>query len=100
MGGYDSYAQFRAIYSSPPPIVESVISRPMVNIRNEHQKLREELKKVPLEARKEWNNNHLFAWWLSALTEENPGAWNNVHGNTWRRTLETYRDLIGPSALE
>ena len=61
--------------------------------------LRERLKLVPLESRRNWNPAELFRWWLVAR-DEDPLITSGDVDVAWLRVKRLCADLMGPLARE
>ena len=61
--------------------------------------LRERLKLVPLESRRNWNQAELFRWWLVAR-DEDPLITSGDVDVAWLRVKRLCADLMGPLARE
>lgn len=60
--------------------------------------VREKLKHVPLETRKQWNDTDLFVWWCKAKTEDSYLTWELCPGDVWQWVKGICGDLIGQNA--
>lgn len=63
------------------------------------QALRDKLKKVPLDTRKNWDGNDLYIWWLRAKAEDTYLTWEQCSGDVWQCVPGMCSDLIGERAF-
>ena len=63
------------------------------------QRLREKLRKTPLETRKQWTDTDLFIWWTKAKAEDSYLTWERCSGDLWQSVPGMCRDLIGNDAF-
>ena len=63
------------------------------------QAVREKLKKIPLESRKQWNNTDLLIWWTEARAEDSYLTWEGCRGDAWQWVPEICRGMIGKSCI-
>jgi len=63
------------------------------------QALREKLKKVPIETRKEWTSTNLFTWWVQAKDEDSYLTWERCPGDVWQSVPGMCKDLYGKGAI-
>jgi hypothetical protein len=63
------------------------------------QRLREKLRKTPLETRKQWTDTDLFIWWTKAKAEDSYLTWERCSGDLWQYVPGMCRDLIGNDAF-
>lgn len=61
--------------------------------------LRERLKLVPLQSRRNWNQAELFRWWLIAR-DADPQITSGDVDVAWLRVKRLCADLLGPQARE
>lgn len=61
--------------------------------------VRQRLKLVPLESRRNWNQAELFRWWLVARNED-PQCTSGDVDVAWYRVKRICADLLGPQASE
>ena len=62
------------------------------------QAVRTELRRVPVEERRSWDDNKLFSWFLQAQAEDSYLTWDRCPGDPWQWVPGFCKDLIGPRA--
>lgn len=57
--------------------------------------VRNELRQVPLAARRAWTDTELFAWWMQTIEAKPTLVWNGGRGDPWRYVKGMCKNLIG-----
>lgn len=63
------------------------------------QSLRNKLKLIPIETRREWSGHDLFLWWLHARAEDPYLTWENCPGDVWQFVHGMCSDLVGADVI-
>ncbi|HFT1084468.1 TPA: hypothetical protein ACXI7C_000797 [Serratia marcescens] len=61
--------------------------------------LRQKLSQIPLETRRTWNETHLFAWYMKAISEDSYLRWERCPGSPWQWVPGFCENYYGSNAL-
>ncbi|MDK9707430.1 MAG: hypothetical protein OEL83_10305 [Desulforhopalus sp.] len=61
------------------------------------QAVRDELRRVPAEERRTWDDNKLFFWFMKAKSDNPDLTWDRCPGDPWQWVPGICKYLIGPN---
>jgi hypothetical protein len=62
------------------------------------RELRRKLSQIPLETRRSWDENNLFAWYMKAISEDSYLRWERCPGDPWQWVPGFCEGCYGQSA--